>query len=124
MADIVWTDVTDMFPLDAALAALPGPAQDNILDYVNNGLSPRYFGGKDSGKFKLARIYWAAHLAVAPGVGGAAAAGPVTAKSEGGVSIQYGWSGSSMSGGNGSTSYGRLFDELVRSSPYRAGLST
>ena len=121
MADITWADVTGptgMFPDDAALGAVPVQAQAIILGRVNR-LSAQFFGGVDSDKYKLARIYLAAHLGAGGGVGGNAAAGPVTSESEGGVSRSYAVVPGAVSGSHNGTSYGRLYDELVRSSPYR-----
>lgn len=123
MAAIAWSDVTGMFPADTTLAAIPAAAQTAILAYVNEDLSASYFGGEASAKLKLARIYWAAHMAVSGGLGGEASSGPVTSREEGGVRETYAVSGAGIpSSSNRTTSYGRLFDELVRSSPYRVGL--
>lgn len=124
MAAIAWTDVVSMFPDDSALAELPVSAQNAILAYVNTQLSRTFFGGEESPKLRLARIYWAAHSAISGGEGGSVTAGPVTMRSEGGVTEQYASGGASTSGVNGSTSYGQLFDQLMRSSPRRVGLTT
>lgn len=124
MPPIAWADVTGMFPTDATLAALPVGAQNMILDRVNTELSATYFGGDATPRYKLARIYYAAHLGIAGGTGGAAAAGPVISESEGGASRSYALLTSAQSGAHSMTSYGRLFDELVRSSPRRIGVTT
>lgn len=121
MAAIAWADVIARFPSDATLAALPVPAQTEILALVNGTLSPTFFGGEASVKYKAARVYYAAHLALAGGMAGNVAAGPVTSESEGGVSRSYAVASSQADGSNSNTSYGRMFDALVRSSPYRIG---
>lgn len=126
MADILWSDVTTMFPNDAGLAAVPVGAQTLILRFVNTSLSARFFGGEDSAKYELARIYLAAHEATANGLtGGAAAATAVISESEGGVSRSYATpSASAATGEHSSTEYGRRFDVMVRSSPYRIGVTS
>jgi hypothetical protein len=120
MADIAWADVIARYPGDAALAAVDPGAGDSWAKLAN-GLSAKFFGGDDSEKYKTARILYAAHFALGGGGGGgAAAAGPVTSESEGGVTRSYAvTSTAAISGSHASTSYGRLYDELVRSSPYR-----
>ena len=123
MADITWSDVTGMFPTDQILAGLGVPAQDLILGRVNKRLSASYFGGKDDERFTLARIYLAAHMGVMGALGHGAAAGPVIAETEGGVSRSYAVMGL-IAGQHSSTSYGRLFDDLVRSMPGRVGLTS
>ena len=116
---LTWSDVTAMFPADAALAAIPLAAQTAILARVG-ALSSSYFGDR----YQLAQIYLAAHLGVVGGLGGHVAAGPVTAESEGGVARQYAVIGLNQYGSRSSTGYGQLFDELVRSSPGRIGLTS
>jgi hypothetical protein len=116
---ITWADVIAMFPAEAALAAVPVPAQDLILARVAE-LSRSFFGER----YELAQIYLAAHLAIVGAQGAASPAGPVIAQSEGGVSISYAAPMSSSVGPHASTSYGRLFDDLVRASPGRVGVTS
>lgn len=119
MADITWAHVTDHA---AELATVDVDAQTDILAYVNSSLVSAEFGGEDSSTYKLARIYLAAHTAtLGPVSGGAGAAGPVTAEAAGGLSRSYGFIASMTIAGYDSTSYGRLFAQLVRRSPARAG---
>lgn len=59
MAAIVWQDVVD---LSASAAQASAGKQSKILDYVNQTLSVRIFGGEDAPKTKLARSLLAAHL--------------------------------------------------------------
>lgn len=117
MADIAWPDVTTAFPNEAALAAVPVPLQAPILERVNK-LSANFFGGADSARFKLARLYLAAHMALTT-VPGNAAAGPVTAEAIDDLSRQY---AVMVTGSHGATGYGQAFDELLRSSAGRLGL--
>jgi hypothetical protein len=124
---ITWSDVLARFPSDAALAAIDPDVAGAAWAELANGLSASYFGGEDGQKYKTARILYAAHCALAGGgTGGSGnqAAGPVIAESEGGVSRSYAVTQTSLGGGHGTTSYGQLFDALVRSSPRRIGLSS
>lgn len=125
MAAIAWDDVTARFPSDAALAAVD-PDAGAAWAELANGLSASYFGGEDSAKYKTARILYAAHFALGGGMSGdgAAVAGPVISESEGGVSRSYAHTSAAIAASHGTTSYGRLFDELVRSSPRRVGLTS
>ena len=103
MADIVWTDVVDF---DASMAGVAAGAQTLILAYVNDeALQPTIFGGEDSWKYKLARIYLAAHLGTMARLQGVS--GPVSSESAGGLSTSY---AVAMTRSNlGITSYGRAY---------------
>jgi len=126
MADIAWTDVTARFPNDAELAAVDPDVAGAGWAALANGLSASFFGGKDSEKYKTARILYAAHFALGGGTGGGqVAAGPVIEQTEGGVTERYAvTSTTSVDGVHNATSYGRLFDELMRSCPRRLGVTT
>lgn len=130
MAAIVWADVTGMFPSDGVLAAIPVAAQTNILAHVNGELSANFFGGESAPKTKLARIYLAAHMAVTGGAGSAITVGPLVSEKLGPLEQTFSdkyppnMNFSGPVGIHGSTTYGRLFDELVRTSPYRVGLTS
>jgi hypothetical protein len=105
-----------------------------ILGMVEEKVEPASFGGEASQQFLLARALYAAHfgkrhLMAASGGAGSAAAGPVISQSEGGVSQTFanvsGSSGSGSAGSDlGTTMYGRMFADLVRVSPGRAGFVT
>lgn len=82
MAAILWSDVTD---LSAALSTTSLGAQTMILNYVNQTLSVRIFGGEDTPKTKLARALLAAHLATLA----TPVAGVLTGQSEGGLTQNY-----------------------------------
>lgn len=119
MADIVWSDVTDM--ASELLVGVTIGAQTKILAYVNSTVNPDAFKGDPSATFDLARIYLAAHYAALSKLG-IFAVGPATSKSEGGASISF----ASLVGPGadpllGSTSFGRAFLALVRSSPASVG---
>lgn len=123
MAPIVWADVTGFFPNDTALAAVSPAAEALILDRVNTELAATFFGGENAPKLRLARIYFAAHIASStPSAAGSGAAGPLIAESEGGASRSYAIASVSLTGSHSLTGYGQSFDELVRSSPSRIGL--
>ena len=116
MAAITWAQVV---AFAAELSPVDVIAQDLILAFVNTELAPDYFGGEESSKLTLARIYYAAHLGTITKRGDSAA-GPVTGESEGGVSVQY--ASFSPAGSDplmGTTSYGKQYMQLVRSSPGR-----
>jgi hypothetical protein len=117
---ISWDDVID---LDANLENVAPNLQDVILGRVEK-LSASYYGGVDDPRYKLARILLAAHIgtpyANAAG-GGAGVSGPVTSRTEGGVSESYAVAAVSLTGSHSSTGHGRAFDELTRSMPARIG---
>lgn len=121
MPPILWTDVTGMFPNDTVLAAVPVAAQTLILSRVEM-LSATFFGGDDSDRFKLARIYLAAHTGLEASRNGAPPSGPLTGQSEGGASESFAVPPILLKGSHSSTQYGVMFDDLVRSSPYRVGV--
>lgn len=126
MADIAWSDVTGKFPNDAALAATPVGAQTDILAYVNAELSASFFGGASSAKFKLARIYMAAHMATSDASGGgAAAAGPLIEESlPGPVTRKYASPAAQTSDDPLElTSYGRMYVQLRKTSAIRFGVA-
>jgi hypothetical protein len=117
MALITWSDVEG---LDATLSSIDAALQTVILGRVET-LSAEFFGGIEHPVYKLARMLLAAHMATPLAIaaaGGGGASGPVTSRSEGGVSESYAVASVSLSGSHSSTAHGRAFDELVRS---RAG---
>lgn len=120
MSPITWADVTGMFAADAALAALPVAAQDDILAWVNEQLNVTLFGGEDAPKTKLARIHLAAHMATMGRRGGAA--GPVTSSSAGGLSRSF--STPPTGTDYDSTSYGSIYKMLLGTTTARAGFAT
>lgn len=126
MSAIAWSDVTGTFPTDTLLVNLPVPAQTDILSYVNTVLSVAFFGG-DGIKLRLARLYFAAHMGFTEALRGAAGTitGPLIQETSGGLSRSYatGIAGIRATS-HASTGYGQLFDDLVRSSPMRIGVTT
>ncbi len=115
--EITWLDVT---AVAADLASVPVAAQTDILDHVNTTLQVDLFGGEESPKLRLARIYLAAHhgtVAVRSDT-----AGPVQSESEEGVSVTYG-GGVSIVGSDpllDSTRWGQAFRQLCRTGAPRA----
>ena len=114
MAAIIWADVEAHAP---ELSLVGATAQDDILAYVNDAFDVEVFGGEDTAKTRLARIYLAAHMGTITNSGGGAT-GPVTSESAGGLSRTYGEI--DVDGSMESTSYGELLSELIRSSAARA----
>ncbi len=86
MAAIKWQDVSGLVP---SLAALATEGQDGILAFVNAYFSPTIWGGEDSVRYKMARVFLAAHLATMSPWGGVS--GRVTSKtiSTSSASINY-----------------------------------
>jgi len=119
MASISWADVLDFA---SVLATVPVGQQTILLALANESLNVAAFGGEDAAKTKLARIYWVAHFASLPGAGttagGAAAAGPVTSETTGGISRAYASLSSSGSSGESwsETLWGRRYLEILRGS--------
>jgi hypothetical protein len=121
MAVIAWADVVN---LDATLSAVPVALQNVILARVET-LSGEYFGGADGPVYTLARILLAGHLGLTLGpaaAGGAGTSGPVTSRSEGGVSESYAVSSSATSGAHSGTRHGLAFDALVRAQAGQIGM--
>lgn len=118
MAVITWAMVVDHAP---HLSTIDADAQTDILAYVNTALRVSVFGGEDSPKLKLARIYLAAHLATMgrqAGSGGGLAGGEITSESVGSISRSYAGasSGATSEAGLGSTVWGRSYLALVKTS--------
>lgn len=109
MASIVWADVVNHA---AELSSVDTDAQTDILAHVNTTLDVRVFGGEDSPKLKLARIYLAAHMATLQTLGGSS--GDIQSESVGGVSYSYGAAADASD--FSSTSYGKQYSALVRNS--------
>lgn len=120
MADIIWTDVTDLVASLATGVAVP--IQAMILGLVNGRVAPSNFGGVDSPTFRLARISLAAHLGQLNKTN-AGFIGTKTSQSEGGVSVSF--SVPTITDPLLGTTYGgRLFLWLIRTSPAVVGFLT
>lgn len=119
MPAIDWTDVES---LDAKFSTVDPTLQTVILARVEK-LSSSYYGGVDDPRYKLARMLLAAHMASPYATGSVAAgvSGPVTQRTEGGVSESYAVAHASLMGLHSSTAHGRAFDELTLSMPSRVG---
>lgn len=113
MAAIVWADVVAVAP---ELAELSSALYTDILGYVNVALVPTEWGGEDSSRLRLARLYLAAHYATMVSRGGSVGeiVGFVTSESAGGLSRSYS-SGASTGTVYDATPYGQLFWALFRS---------
>ena len=123
MAEIEWTDVTDVAP--AMSSGVPSGFQTKILAYIEEVVNPRAFGGEDSITYLLARSYLAAHYGALYKMGTFGAQGPVTSQSEGGVSQSFANAMPQADSSLGRTTYGDAFLTFVRRSGYaRAGFTT
>lgn len=107
MADIAWTAVEDIAP-ELGGSALETEAQTMILA-VANALEEASF--KDAANWTLARVYLAAHLGAASKNNGLAV-GPISAMSEGGVSVSY--ATLSVTADLDTTAYGQRYRMIVR----------
>lgn len=115
MADILWSDVVGV----TQIANVPPTAQTEILGYVNETLQPIVYGGVDAHKFRLARIYLAAHMAeIGKRVGGIA--GAVTSENVAAESISFGYTAPIKGAIEAleTTSWGLEFQRLTKSSAY------
>lgn len=118
MADIEWTDVTD---LQSNLSTVSAGAQSKILDYVNNGLAAAAFGGEDSPRWTLARCYLAAHLGELERRKGSQQA---TSKTIGTSSITLAFAQAQVGDALALTPWGSQYAELLAASPLRLGLTS
>jgi uncharacterized protein DUF4054 len=113
---IVWTDVLAHAP---ELSTIAVSAQADILALVNDAIQESAWGS--SFRTKLARIYYAAHLAtVSRSLSGAG--GPIVSESEGGVSVTYATPQQITTTELGESRYGRLYLELRRHLSGRVGM--
>jgi hypothetical protein len=114
VAVVEWNDVVTKLPAPE-LAALPEPAQEDILEFVHETLNVAALGGEGSARLRRARMLLAAHLAHVTGSGGSVAAGPVISESTGRISRTY--AEVLTSGDFSGSSYGQEFTRLVRNTP-------
>lgn len=116
MAPIAWADVV---AVSSTLDAVTAAQQADLLTLVNGSFAD-VFDGEDGIRTRLARIYYAAHLASLPGAGAQRAAGPVTSESRGGLSRSYqAISAGSMGGSLALTQWGQRFSEMLNGSKAR-----
>lgn len=113
MAAIAWSDVT---AIDAALSAVAAGAQTMFLAEAN-ALVASVFDGVDGPRYKLARVYLAAHRGRQSLEAASGAAGPVTSKTIGGMSKSYAAPNSGDSDDLDLTRWGRAYRDLCQSSP-------
>lgn len=117
MADIEWSDVTD---IAGELANAPGGMQDAVLIVVNGWFEESKFGGEGSDELTNVRALMAAHLATVLMRRGAT--GQVTSSSAGGLSRSF--STMMTPSGLGVTSYGSLLDLVISSKANLRGTTT
>ena len=120
MASITWEDVGSIAPELAGEVIAP-IAQEAILAMANAQLAVDVWGGEDSPKLRLGRIYFAAHLATLGRLRGRA--GQVTSESAGGLSRSYANPFTQTKSMMTLTSYGILYMGLARTTAARAGLA-
>lgn len=119
MAAITWAMVQDHAP---ELSTVDVDAQNDILNHVNNDLFVDDFGGEDSYKLKLARIYLAAHLGTMALPNTGAGAGPVTSWSLGDMAVSYGGTVAAYANATyAQTVYGQQYHAILRTTLMRLG---
>jgi hypothetical protein len=121
MASIVWSNVTDLASGHSAVSA---NMQTAILAHVNTALDTAIFNdGESDPRLFLCRVYLAAHFGegALPASGGGAA-GPITGRTQGDMSISYGFSSFGTASDFDTTSFGRQYLSLIQGTPARGGL--
>lgn len=113
MAAITWTNVTDHAP---ELSTVAAAVQTDLIGLVEQ-LNADEFGGEDDYRYKLARIYLAAHLGTISLSGGNIATGGVQSERVGDVSRTYSTTTLIDPDALDSTSYGREYKAMLRRSP-------
>lgn len=118
--NVVWQDVV---ALQANLSTVSPAAQMIFLAHVNEDLEPSAFGGEDSARYHLARVYLAAHLGELERRRGGVS-GQVQSKTIGTSSISIAYA-AAMSTGEVllTTSWGGMFADMLATSPLRLGVS-
>jgi hypothetical protein len=122
VANVVWQDVT---ALQANLSTVSEAAQMIILAHVNEDLNPDAFGGSDSAKYHLARVYLAAHLGELERRRGGAS-GQIVGKTIGtsAITINYAQASSGDTDALYQTAWGSQLALMIDSSPLRFVVST
>lgn len=115
--DITWSQVEAFAP---ELSTVDADAQTDILAFVNTALDANMFGGTSAARYKLAKIYMAAHFGSQGLRGVSGSAGPVTSEAAGGISRSYGFSGGEDS--FETSTYGKMYLALLRTSRARGGM--
>lgn len=114
MADITWTDVTD---IASELSVISSAARTMILALVNDHFDVEVFPDGEAGaKLKLARVYLAAHHGALGKKAGGFWTGEITGESADGLARQY--ASNSPMGTDAlldKTPYGQLLRWLIRS---------
>ncbi len=111
---IEWQDVVDMRGA-ASLADLDVDFQNTILAHVNTFFRVSEWGGEESPRLRLARLYLAAHHGALVYQGTSSTGGSVILESAGGVTRQY--AAFSPAGSDpiyDMTTWGKLFRQLSR----------
>lgn len=112
---ITWNDVVAHEP-DLAGTVVSPAAQMDILDHVNNSLAVNEFGGDDDPRLRLARIYLAAHMGTVVVSG---SRGPVISQTVGPISQSFAAATAGEDSMYSSTSWGRMYLQIVRTSVAR-----
>lgn len=114
---ITWDDVVAHAP---ELSTVDAAARVDLLALANSVFNPAVLDGEDGPRTKLARVYYAAHLATIGGQGGSSAAGPIIEEEVGDVRVKYALiSASSSATQFEGSSYGDLLSKLLRNSRAR-----
>lgn len=116
MAAIVWPNVVAFAP---ELANIAITAQAFALLYVNATVNPTAFDGESGHRTRMARIWLAAHVGAAIGMG--SVAGPIIEETGGGLAEQYQPLATAALGSLGESRYGREYAGMIRRSPAARG---
>lgn len=117
MAAITWANLTARVP---ALSAVDVGVQADILDYVNTFVNVAKFGGEDSAKTKLVRIYLALHFGQSELDG--AVGNSVTEERYAATEIQVRYADRMNDDNLTETAFGRKYLSLIRASAARVGI--
>lgn len=118
MADITWTNVTNIAP---ELSTAPVALQTAMLASVNGRIVEAQW--PSVARAEEARAYLAAHMATLLRRGGGGSVGPLSSITVGQVSKTFATPGSTASSYD-ATPYGSMYKQLLRENPYRIGVVT
>lgn len=113
MAAITWANVVKFVP---SLSTVDAEVQNALLAHVNILLDVNRWGGEESPKLRLGRIYVAAHFATlaVKGASGLNGAGPLASSTASKLSRSWSQVNVAVYGTWATTTWGQLYWSLVR----------
>ncbi len=117
MAIITWAEVIGIVAPE--LSTVPMAAQTLFLAHVNEMLDVATWGGESANALKMARLYLAAHFGTGIGIAADGGDQEVASESLGGASRTYVTSLERSAGDLSSTSYGRQYLQMVKTTILR-----